>query len=114
MDGAAWERLARFVKRERHRRGLSQPAMAAYIGIGESTLRKIEKAAYRPMDPDDILFKVERGMHWAEGSVARIARGGAPKLTPDPDLARLQGLWSGLDPIVRRALADLAEMYRRS
>lgn len=86
--------------------------MADYIGISESTLRKIEKATYQPMDPWEILIKVEAGMHWVEGSVERIARGGAPKLKVDPDLARIQHAWPELPPTVRRVLADVAELHR--
>lgn len=113
MDGAAWLRLAHHVKRERHRRALSRQAMASYIGISESTLRKIEKATYQPMDPWEILIKVETGMHWMDGSIDRIERGGAPKPKPDPDLARLQHAWPGLDPALRRVLADVAELHRQ-
>lgn len=107
-----WSRLAREVESEMSRQGLSGAALARRCGFSERTAYAIlnaEQASYHP----DTLARLESGLWWEGGSVERVLGGRKPQRKPDPDLARIEHAWRDLPPILRRVLADVADLHSR-
>ncbi len=107
-----WPRLAREVEAEMSRQGLSGAGLAKRCGFSERTVYAIlnsEQTSYHP----DTLTRLESALWWEQGSVERVLGGRKPTRKPDPDLARIEHAWRDLPPILRRVLADVADLHSR-
>lgn len=93
---------------------MSWAELSRVAPIGETTLRMIKYATYRP-GKWEILVRMESALHWEDGSVERIVfRDGDPVRKTDPERARIDHVWPDLPLVKRRLVADIVETMHRS
>ncbi len=110
MSKSGYERLAKFVVRERARRGYrSRAAFARAIGVGKRTLDKIETGMpgnYRPRT----VAAIEGALGLAPGSFEGIIEGHPPKRLDDESLPTLLDLWPNLSDDEKAAVLRIVEL----
>ncbi|MGQ4358510.1 helix-turn-helix domain-containing protein [Streptomyces sp. SAS_272] len=94
-------KAARLRKRPR----ITQPEAAEALGVGRSTIQKMESEKASQVTPTTVRAYA-RLLGWADGSVGQVLAGGEPTMTPEDGAAggntAPQGL--GLSPLVEHEL----------